>query len=124
MLPILVLVSTAFNTRTIHLKVDGVDRNAIVVATNQVAPGSPVLFMFHGHGGSAERCETRFQLNLAWPEAIIVYPDGLPISVGDPANNGQGWALECKASNRDIRFFDALYSKITHDYKPNPKKVF
>src|SRR5437868_14487597 len=59
--------------------VDGVERTALVyVPTNSTNVSTPVVFVFHGHGGSAEMAERSFGIEKEWPEAISVYMQGLP----------------------------------------------
>ena len=109
----------------IHLNVGGVDREALIVAPSApTAAKAPVLFMFHGHGGSAERMFNRFHAERAWPSALVVYPDGLPIARGNPINNGNGWVLDCNESNRDVQLFDALLTRVVHDYHADASRVF
>ena len=57
--------------------VDGVKREAIVFApaTAKSQP-SPVLFAFHGHTGTMKEMALR-HFQEAWPEAIVVCPQGL-----------------------------------------------
>jgi polyhydroxybutyrate depolymerase len=117
------LLTQAAKPDAIHLTVDGVDRLAYAFApTKNTTANPPVIFMFHGHGGSAERCMGHFQMQTRWPEAVVVYGDGLDISTG--GGNGQGWQLDGNEKNRDIRFFDALYPKVMSAYHGDPKKVF
>ena len=119
----LLLLVHAVTPDTIHVTVDGVDRVAYAFApSTQTNAKPPVLFMYHGHGGSAERCMQRFYVEKRWPEAVVVYCDGLPVEGG--GGNGQGWVLDANEQNRDIKFFDALLPKVLTQYHADPKKVF
>lgn len=121
----LLLLAQAPQPGLIDLKIDGVDRQAFVFAPAQPSSGKPpVLIMFHGHGGSAERCISHFHLEKVWPQAIVVYPDGLPVNLGAPGLNGKGWALDCSDKNRDIKFFDALRKTVLDKYHGDSHKVF
>lgn len=109
----------------IQVNVDNLERQALIVAPSQTTTAKPpVLFMFHGHGGSADRCFNRFHFEKAWPDAVVVYPDGLPITLGDPTKNGKGWVLDCNEQNRDIKLFDVLREKVVKDFHGDPKRVF
>jgi polyhydroxybutyrate depolymerase len=112
----------------LNFSISGVKREAVVFApTVKSATKPPIVFMFHGHGGSANRCVGRFHVEKQWPQAVVVYPDGLPISQlapGLPVSPGQGWELACNESNRDLQFFDALRSRVLHDFGADPKRQF
>lgn len=66
--------------------IEGVERTALVrvpVAKPSKAKPSadraehPIVFAFHGHGGSVHRfARQRFEDH--WPDAIVIYPQGLP----------------------------------------------
>src|SRR5687767_7093788 len=70
----------------LELKVDGVLREALVFAPAEAKP-APVVFAFHGHGGTAGHASRTMAFQKLWPEAIIVYPQGLktPGVITDPA---------------------------------------
>lgn len=122
---LLLLAAQAQQPDTVHFTVDGVDRTAYIFAPSKKSEGKPpVLFMFHGHGGSAERCMGKFHLEKAWPEAIVVYGDGLEVSGGVHATGGKGWMVEPNDQNRDIRFFDAMLAGVVKDYNADPRNVF
>ena len=72
----------------------------------------PLIFAWHGRGGKGSNARLYFGIEDASAgEAIIVYPDGLPVSE-DPTDTG--WVLE--ASGRDVALFDALQAKIAASY--------
>src|ERR1035438_688797 len=54
--------------------VDGAVREALVYAPPQASTNaSPVVFVFHGHGGSMQNAARSFALQRVWPAAIVVY---------------------------------------------------
>jgi polyhydroxybutyrate depolymerase len=119
----ILLLAFATGPDTIHVTVDGVDRVAYAFAPSQrTTQKPPVLFMFHGHGGSAERCIDRFGVEKRWPEAVVVYCDGLPVKTG--GGDGKGWEIDGSEQNRDIKFFDGLLPKVLSGYHGDPNKVF
>jgi len=76
---------------TLHWTIDGIDREALVFA-----PGSrqkaPVVFAFHGHGGRIDGVSKGMRFQDVWPEAIVVYPQGLPTATKiDPRARFPGW---------------------------------
>ncbi|HTQ08988.1 MAG TPA: hypothetical protein VMI31_02845 [Fimbriimonadaceae bacterium] len=125
MLATFVLLAQTLTPSKIHLLVDGLDRTALVyLPTRKTSAKPPILIAFHGHGGSPERLEGRAKLEDLWPDAIVVYPYGLPMTLQNPAEHGPGWVVDAKEDNRDIRFFDALLKKVVGDYRGDPAHVF
>lgn len=125
MIATLLLAVSLAQPDDIHLSIDGVDREAFVFRPTKPTNGKPpVLFMFHGHGGSAERCMGKFHAETHWPEAVVVYGQGLPMTLGPQSYMGPGWILDCNEKNRDIRFFDALRAKVLSDYSGDPNHCF
>jgi len=111
-------------------KVDGNVREALV----HVPGGSgaaPVIIAFHGHGGTdLGFAEKGFELE--WPQAMVVYPQGLPTkSHDDKEGKKSGWQHEAgevnghtKDKDQDIKFFDAMLSTFQSKYHVNSKQVF
>src|SRR3954468_10967709 len=74
--------------------VDGVTREALVHVPAKIpAGGAPVVFAFHGHGGSMTQASRSFPIHEKWSEAIVVYPQGLPTAgqLTDPKGEEAGW---------------------------------
>jgi len=70
--------------------------------------GAPLVLGFHGHGGTGLGAALRWRLASHFPEAVLIFPDGLPTRTGrDPRGERPGWALQ-PGSNRDLEFTDAL----------------
>ena len=58
-------------------KVDGVDRQALVyIPAAADKEQAPVVFAFHGHGGTMAHAARTFAYHKHWPEAIVVYMQG------------------------------------------------
>src|ERR1051325_873956 len=109
-------------------KVDGVTREAFVhlPASAKTTP-APVVFVFHGHGGSMTNSAHQFGLHTVWPEAIIVYPQGLntPGRLTDLEGKHPGWQKDVgDQGDRDLKFFDAMLSSLKQDYKVETKRVY
>ena len=64
--------------KEIHVKIDGAQREALVFAPADSGP-APLVFAFHGHGGSAKKTSETFAIQKHWPAAVVVYMQGLPI---------------------------------------------
>ena len=114
--------------KTLELTVGGVPRTALVYVPT-VEPGKPVplVFAFHGHGGSSRGAVASFALDRRWPEAISVYPQGLPTPgmISDLDGKLPGWqSADGDQGNRDLLFFDALLARLQQDYPVDPKRIY
>jgi len=111
------------------LDVGGVTREAIVTLNSQPAPaaGSPLVFAYHGHGGNSRSALRTFNLHQHWPEAIIVYPQGIPGVKGITDKEGikNGWQKNPgELDDRDVKFFDALLKSVTARHKVDSKRIY
>lgn len=120
---VLALLITSPEVKTI--KVGGVEREALISAPNSTKP-APLVFAFHGYGGNMRKAASSFRLHEHWPEAVIVYLQGLPsLNPRDPANPRPGWdVMKPPADNRDVKFAAALLADIKKSYKIDEKQVF
>ena len=76
--PATLLAAAANEPARQEWKVDGVAREALVAApASAKSESSPVVFVFHGHGGTMRNAAKQFHIHELWPEAIVVYPQGL-----------------------------------------------
>jgi polyhydroxybutyrate depolymerase len=109
-------------------KVEGIDREALVYvpAAAKTAP-SPVIFAFHGHGGTMRNAARNFAYHTHWPEAIAVYMQGLnsPGVLTDPEGKKPGWQRTVGDQNdRDLKFFDAVLATLKKDYQVDEKRIY
>src|SRR5260221_5142013 len=77
-----------------ELTVAGVRREALVyVPRGAKTTPTPVIFAFHGHGGSMTTAATHFAYHTLWPQALVVYPQGLLTAskLVDPEGTRSGW---------------------------------
>jgi polyhydroxybutyrate depolymerase len=109
-------------------KVDGTVREALVYAPPAAKQdATPVLFAFHGHGGSMQRAARMFGFETLWPDAIVVYMQGLntPGRLTDPEGKKPGWQKWIGDQNdRDLKFFDAVLASLKQDYRVNQKRIY
>ncbi len=111
--------------------VGGVTREALVHPATGGSGKAPVIFAFHGHGGTDIGFAQR-GFEMSWPEAIVVYPQGLPtVSRSDKQGSNTGWQhsvgeVNNKTSNsdQDLKFFDAMLSTFQNNYNANMNQVF
>ena len=111
-----------------EFQVEGVAREALVYlpATAKEKP-APVVFVFHGHGGTARSVVRSFAVHRHWPEAISVYMQGLntPGRLTDPQGKAPGWQKTLgDQQDRDLKFFDAVLARLKKNYKVNEKRIF
>lgn len=101
------------------LSVDGIEREALVfLPATDTLSAVPVVFLFHGHGGTGAGFAGKFDLHAHWPEALIIAPQGLPTRTrNDPKGRRSGWfARRSDEVNRDLRFFDELLAHVRSKY--------
>jgi polyhydroxybutyrate depolymerase len=111
-----------------EVTVNGTPRTALVhVPARAHGTPTPLVFVFHGHGGSAEQAARSFHLHQLWPEAIVVYPQGLPTpgTLTDPAGNRAGWQRgPGDEGDRDLAFFDALLGRLESELRVDARRVY
>lgn len=111
-----------------EFQVAGVAREALVhVPPGARATNTPVVFVFHGHGGNSRQAARSFALERHWPEAIVVYPQGLntPGRLTDPEGKKPGWqAATGDQDDRDLKFFDAVLARLKRDYQVDAKRIY
>jgi polyhydroxybutyrate depolymerase len=108
--------------------VGGISRSALVAAPEsaRTAP-SPLVFVFHGHGGTMRQAARSFGLHPLWPEAVVVYPQGLntPGILTDPKGKRPGWQMRAGAQgDRDLLFFDAMLASLRREYRIDERRVY
>ena len=112
----------------VTLQVDNVAREALVYAPAAAKEKpAPLVFVFHGHGGGMLQAAHSFSMHTHWPEAISVYPQGLPTpgKLTDPEGKRAGWQNSAGDQNdRDLKFFDALLAKLKQDYKVDDTRLY
>jgi polyhydroxybutyrate depolymerase len=107
--------------------VDGVERESLIVAPKTESPaGAPVVFAFHGHGGTMRNSARTFRIHELWPEALVIYPQGLPTKGKfDPQGTRPGWQKAVgEEQDRDLKFFDALLAEAKAKHKIDANRVY
>jgi polyhydroxybutyrate depolymerase len=108
--------------------VDGVKREALVFAPAKKTTGKvPLVFDFHGHGGTAKHAARVHHLHETWPEAIVVYMQGLntPGKLTDPEGKKPGWQSgPGDQKDRDLKFFDAVLATMKSEFPVDEKRVY
>jgi polyhydroxybutyrate depolymerase len=96
------------------IAVAGADRTYVLFVPAGYDPSrpTPLVFAWHGRTGTAANARAYFGIEAASAgAAIVVYPQGLPVSA-DPGDTG--WELT--ATGRDVMFYDALSARLRDTY--------
>jgi polyhydroxybutyrate depolymerase len=116
------------NFARVTFPIEGVEREALVYAPPSAkTTATPVVFVFHGHGGTAAGGIRGFAIQQQWPEAISVYMQGLntPGRLTDPEGKKPGWQHRVgDQGDRDLKFFDAVLARLKQDYRVDPKRLY
>jgi len=112
----------------ISFTVNGTVRTALIYipSTAKTNP-TPLVFVFHGHGGSAQRVAQSFHIEKEWPEAIVVYMQGLntPGQLTDRDGLETGWqAAPGDQEDRDLKFFDTVLARLKQDYDVDARRIY
>ena len=109
-------------------QVGGVTREALVYAPDTAKTDlAPVVFAFHGHGGSMHNAARTFSYHTRWPEAIVVYMQGLktPGRLTDPEGRLPGWQKDFRdQDDRDLKFFDEVLTSLKQKYKVDQRRIY
>jgi len=123
-----VLLSADAEPVRMEWMVDGLQREALVYKPSKPSQGgAPLVFGFHGHGGNMRNAARTFQLEKNWPEAVVVYMQGIPTPgrLTDPDGKLPGWQHDPGDHNdRDLKFFDAVLETIKKDYKIDENRTY
>jgi polyhydroxybutyrate depolymerase len=113
--------------KTMTWTIDGVKREAIVFAPKSATnTKSPVVLSFHGHGDDMENFSS-VEIQTYWPEAIVVYPQGLPSSRdGSNTSDGlSGWQTRGgQYADRDLKLVDAILSDLHRKYQVDDTRIY
>ncbi|MCC6797668.1 MAG: prolyl oligopeptidase family serine peptidase [Candidatus Hydrogenedentes bacterium] len=106
-------------------QIDGVARQALLyIPKTDVA--TPVVFAFHGHGGTMGNSARTFGYHTLWPEAIVVYMQGLPTpGMTDPEGKKPGWQKSPgDHGDRDLKFFDTVLEDLKKSYHVDANRIY
>lgn len=108
--------------------IDGVQREALLFTPPTTSNSKPpVIFAFHGHGGNMHFAARGMAFQNSWPEAIVVYPQGLPTAgiVMDREGKKPGWQREVgQEQDRDLKFVDAILATLREKYSIDENRVY
>lgn len=122
----LVLGAQTPEVKTVTLKIGEDERKALVVMPRVASTNPPLVFGFHGHGGNGNNALRSFQVHQSWPEAVVIYPFGLPTKTGnDPQGLKPGWQIGAgQNGDRDLKFFDSLLAYAKEEASVDPRRIY
>lgn len=125
------LVTPAFGQQNLvrqEWTVEGTAREGLIYAPKSAkTEATPVVFVFHGHGGTARHAARTMAFHAAWPEAICVYLQGLntPGQLTDPEGKKPGWQkTPGDQKDRDLKLFDETLRWLKQEYKVDEKRIY
>jgi poly(3-hydroxybutyrate) depolymerase len=124
---LLINVPQSVQPERLELDVAGVQREALVFRPRrQQQQPAPLVFVFHGHGGTMQSIARRFSIHELWPEALVVVPQGLKTpGKTDPEGVKPGWQKTVgDQGDRDLQFFDALLLRVRTQYAIDELRIY
>lgn len=115
-----------FEPAPTKFKVNGVEREALIFLPTTTSK-APVIFAFHGHGGNMYFAARGMAFQNVWPEAIVVYPQGLPTPgiVLDREGKKPGWQNSPgQEDDRDLKFVDAMLKTLREKYSIDENRIY
>ena len=111
--------------RTLSCQIGKDKREALVFAPS-LGTNLPVIFAWHGHGGTMQGAAQQMHLQTLWPEAIVVYSQGRDTPTGhDLEGDGAGWQKETnQVGDRDLKFFDAMLATLRQNFSVDDARIY
>ena len=118
---LLVLGSRGASAEIVRWQVDGQTREAIVYAPAASREGGsvPLVLSFHGRGDNMQNFQ-RTDLHEVWPEAIVVYFQGLETRGGLA-----GWQVERgEGIDPDLKLVDVALASLRRTYSVDDDRIY
>ena len=118
---LLLLGVCSASAQVMRWQVEGETREGIVYArpVSSEGEGRPVVLSFHGRGDTMQNFQYT-DVHVAWPEAIVVYFQGLSTGGGLP-----GWQPGRGADNdRDLKLVDVALAWLRETYSVDDDRVY
>ncbi|WP_225872258.1 alpha/beta hydrolase family esterase [Pedobacter frigidisoli] len=114
--------------KVMHWVVGDTSREAMIyIPTTAKTKATPIIFVFHGHGGTMGNMFRSRGFEKLWPEAIVICPQGLntPGQLTDPQGKLPGWQkTPGDMKDRDLLFFDAMLKTLRQDCMVDNKRIY
>ena len=103
----------------VRWQVDGLTREAIVHAPESPGgEGAPLVLAFHGFGDNMQNFQYT-NLHLEWPEAIVVYFEGL-----ERRGGLLGWQVEADGRDRDLKLVDVALRSLRETHNIDDDRIY
>jgi len=127
-LSLLAASGRAGEPRLMSWTVGKIEREGILFAPDSPpkSGGSPLLFVFHGHGGNMRASARGTKYQDLWPEAVVVYMQGLPtVTRIDPEGKRAGWQhLPGDNADRDLKLVDTALAALRKKYTIDDNRIY
>jgi polyhydroxybutyrate depolymerase len=111
--------SRAAAAEVMRWQVDGETREAIVyVPASPGEKATPLVLSFHGYGDNMQNFQYT-NIHVAWPDAIVVYFQGLERRGGLP-----GWQVERGGGDRDLKLVDVALRSLRETYSIDDERIY
>ena len=121
MATVMTLTASPAFAETMAWNVDGSTRQAIVYAPTAASPTGkvPLVLSFHGRGDDMDNFQ-HTDMHLAWPEAVVVYFQGLATP-----DTLRGWQLEKgQDSDRDLKLVDTALASLRQKFNVDENRIY
>jgi polyhydroxybutyrate depolymerase len=108
-------------------EVGGVTRTVLIhIPTGGTTEKSPLVFVFHGRSGTSGSTARKMAIHEHWPEAIVVYPQGLSSAIRYAAAGVKpGWQQGIGDNNdRDLKFFYEMLSALREEFTIDDARIY
>ena len=116
----LIVGACGASAQVMRWDVDGATREAIVYAPADSEPGveAPLVLSFHGFGDNMQNFQYT-NVHVAWPEAVVVYFQGL-----ERRRGLLGWQVDRDDANRDLRLVDVALESLRETYRIDDDRIY
>ena len=118
---LLILGARGTSAEVMRWQVDGETREAIVYApaASRGSERVPLVLSFHGYGDNMQNFQ-HTNVHVAWPDAIVVYFQGLSTRRGLA-----GWQVERGHSvDRDLKLVDVALASLRRTYNVDDDRIY
>lgn len=120
--------SFVFSQITRTFDINGTPRKALVFQPKVQAGKSPVIFVFHGHGGNAQFASKKIDFQNYDQQALVVFMEGIPGTSGyviDKKGRLNGWQMfPNDKGNRDVLFFDEVLKDLVKNDNADAERIY
>lgn len=108
---------------TWRFEIDGQTRRVLIHVPSGASDGSrPFVMVFHGLGDNNAAFANAVQLEKAWPDAIVAYPNGEP---RQDRSSQRGWQTRIgQYDDRDLKLVDRLLAEASERYGIQPETTY